>query len=252
MLFQGTLVNVAAVLVGSTVGVLLGRRISAAVQELLLGALGLSSLVIGAKLALATQNMPLVIVSLILGGVVGHLLRIEALLEAFGEWLKGLLTRGAGAERASAGASPAQGSGFSAGKAFVTASLIFCVGPLTIMGSLQDGAAGDARLLYTKSALDGPCSLVLTAGMGFGVVFAAVSVLTVQGSLTLVGRFFQEFLTQPIQTEVLAAGGLLTIAIGLELLRIKKLPTANFLPALFFAGLGAWLVPMVRAAFWGG
>jgi uncharacterized membrane protein YqgA involved in biofilm formation len=242
MLFQGTLVNVAAVLVGSTVGVLLGRRISATVQELLLGALGLSSLVIGAKLALATQNMPLVIASLILGGVVGHVLRIEQLLEAFGEWLKGLVAPvAAGPAAAADGTATAEGAGFSAGKAFVTASLIFCVGPLTIMGSLQDGAAGDPTLLYTKSALDGPCSMVLTAGMGFGVVFSVVSVLTVQGSLTLVGRFFQDFLTQPIQTEVLAAGGLLTIAIGLELLRIKKLPTANFLPALLFAGVGAWL-----------
>jgi uncharacterized membrane protein YqgA involved in biofilm formation len=243
MLFQGTLVNVAAVLVGSTAGILLGRKISAAVQELRLGALGLSSLVIGAELALGTHRMWLVIASLILGGLVGHLLRIEALLEAFGEWLKRLVAPGAGVRpAASAGSSPAEGAGFSVGKAFVTASLIFCVGPLTIMGSLQDGAAGDPTLLYMKSALDGPCSMVLTAGMGFGVVFSAASVLTVQGSLTLVGRFFQEFLTQPIRTEVLAAGGLLTIAIGLELLRIKKLPTANFLPALLFAGVGAWLL----------
>jgi uncharacterized membrane protein YqgA involved in biofilm formation len=243
MLFQGTVVNVAAVLVGSTVGVVLGRKISAAVQELLLGALGLSSLLIGASLALKTEHMPLVIGSLILGGVVGHLLRIEALLEAFGEGLKRLVAPGAAVRAAApAGSLPTEGAGFSVGKAFVTASLIFCVGPLTIMGSLQDGALGDPTLLYTKSALDGPCSMVLTAGMGFGVVFSAVSVLAVQGSLTLVGRFFQDFLSGPIQTEVLAAGGLLTIAIGLELLRLKKLPTANFLPALLFAGVGAWLL----------
>jgi hypothetical protein len=245
MLFQGTLVNVAAVLVGSTVGAVLGQRISRALQELLLGALGLSSLLIGVSLALQTKHMPLVIGSLILGGVVGHLLRIEKELESFGEWLKGLVARVPRFRlRAAAGSVNAEGARFSVGKAFVTASLIFCVGPLTIMGSLQDGALGDPTLLYTKSALDGACSMVLTAGMGFGVVFSAVSVLAVQGSLTLVGRFFQAFLTGPIQTEVLAAGGLLTIAIGLELLRIKKLPTANFLPALLFAGVGAWL-------FWG-
>jgi len=144
MLFQGTVVNVAAVLVGSTVGVVLGRKISAAVQELLLGALGLSSLLIGASLALKTEHMPLVIGSLILGGVVGHLLRIEALLEAFGEGLKRLVAPGAAVRAAApAGSLPTEGAGFSVGKAFVTASLIFCVGPLTIMGSLQDGALGD-------------------------------------------------------------------------------------------------------------
>ena len=226
---------------------LLGRKISRALQELLLGALGLSSLLIGIRLAVETRHMPLVIGSLILGGVVGHLLRIEQLLESFGEWLKRLVAHVPGFRvMAPAGSPPTEGAGFSVGKAFVTASLIFCVGPLTIMGSLQDGAAGDPTLLYTKSALDGPCSMVLTAGMGFGVVFSVVSVLTVQGSLTLVGRFFQDFLAQPIQTEVLAAGGLLTIAIGLELLRIKKLPTANFLPALLFAGVGAWLLAWLR------
>jgi len=250
MLFQGTLVNVVAVVAGSTAGVLLGRKISRAVQELLLGALGLSSLLIGVKLALGTQNMPLVIASLILGGVVGHLLRIEQLLESFGEWLKSLVARVPGLRVTGPVDSPTaegvSGGEFSVGKAFVTASLIFCVGPLTIMGSLQDGALGDPTLLYIKSALDGPCSMVLTAGMGFGVVFSAVSVVTVQGSLTLVGRFFQAFLTEPIQTEVLAAGGLLTVAIGLELLRIKKLPTANFLPALLFAGVGAWFLTWLR------
>jgi hypothetical protein len=243
MLFQGTLVNVAAVVAGSTVGLVLGRKISRAVQELLLGALGLSSLLIGAKLALGTKQMPLVIGSLILGGVVGHLLHLEGLLESFGEWLKRLVAHVPGLRaRGAAAPSTEEGARFSVGKAFVTASLIFCVGPLTIMGSLQDGALGDPTLLYTKSALDGPCSMVLTAGMGFGVVLSAVSVLTVQGSLTLVGRFFQAFLTERIQTEVLAAGGLLTMAIGFELLGIKKLPTANFLPALLFAGVGAWLL----------
>ena len=124
----------------------------------------------------------------------------------------------------------------------MTASLIFCIGPLTIMGSIKDGALGDPGLLYTKSALDGPCSVALTAGMGFGVIFAAVSVLVVQGTLTLVGAYFHEFITQPVLTEVLAVGGLLTLGIGFELLRIKKLPVANFLPALAFAGVGAWLL----------
>jgi len=245
VLFQGTLVNAAAVIAGSTLGVILGKRVSHRLQELLLAALGLSALLIGGDLALKTQNMPLVIGSLIAGGLLGHVVGIERRLEALGEWLKRQVTRITGLGRTlSPGSSPTGSAEFSAGRAFVTASLVFCIGPLTIMGSLQDGALGNPGLLYTKSALDGPCSMVLTAGMGFGVIFAALSILTVQGSLTIVGWLFQDFLTQPVQTQVLAVGGLLTVAIGLELLKIKKLPTANFLPAMLFAGVGAWLLPV--------
>ncbi len=247
MLFQGTLVNAVAVIAGSLLGLFLGRRISQSLQDLLLAALGLSALLIGADLALKTEHIPLVICSLILGGVVGHLLGIEQVLEALGEWLKKLAVRVPGFSRTLPPGSRASGEQrrFSAGKAFVTASLIFCVGPLTIMGSLEDGALGDPRLLYVKSALDGPCSMVLTAGMGFGVILSAASVLVVQGTLTLVGRVFQEFLTGSIRTEVLAVGGLLTVAIGFELLKIKKLPVANFLPAMVFAGVGAWLLSLI-------
>ena len=245
MLFQGTLVNAGAVIVGSLVGLLLRQKLSLKLQELLLGALGLSAILIGADLALKTEHMPLVIGSLVVGGVVGHVLGIERMLEAFGEGLKKLVARiPAFSHTLPSESAPAERTEFSVGKAFVTASLVFCIGPLTIMGSLNDGARGDPGLLYTKSALDGPCAMVLTAGMGFGVIFSVVSVVTVQGTLTLVGRFFQEFLTEAMRTEVLAVGGLVTLAIGFELLRIKKLPTANFLPALFFAGLGAWLLEL--------
>jgi len=254
MLFQGTVVNAGAVIAGSLLGVFLRRKLSAGLQELLLGALGLSAILIGADLALKTKHMPLVISSLVAGGVLGHVLGIERMLEALGEWLKKLVAHVPGFSGALPSGLPPTGSApkgpgltraeFSVGKAFVTASLVFCIGPLTIMGSLNDGARGDPALLYTKSALDGPCSMVLTAGMGFGVIFSVVSIVTVQGTLTLAGRFFQGFLTEAVRTEVLAAGGLVTLAIGFELLRIRKLPTANFLPALFFAGLGAWLLEL--------
>jgi len=249
MLFQGTLVNAAAVVVGSLAGIVLAKKLSERLQELVLAALGLAALLIGAQLALKTQRMPLCIGSLIAGGVVGHLLGIEGLLEALGEWLRKLVARAPGVSGALPTGSPVgESRRFSVGEAFVTASLIFCIGPLTIMGSLKDGALGDPGLLYTKSALDGPCSVALAAGMGFGVIFAAVSILVVQGTLTLLGAGFQQFITEAVLREVLAVGGLLTLAIGFELLRIKKLPVANFLPALLFAGVGAWLLPPPGAA----
>ncbi len=249
MLFQGTVVNAVAVIGGSLLGLFLGKKVSRPMQELLLAALGLSALLIGAQLALQTGHLKLVILSLIVGGVAGRLVRLEELLEGLGEWLRRVVARVPGLG-ASLGARPTQGEGgksFSVGKAFVTASLIFCVGPLTFMGSIADGARGEPDLLYTKSALDGTCSVALTAGMGFGVILAAASVVVVQGTLTLLGFLFHEFITETVLTEVLAVGGLLTVAIGFELLRIKKLPVANFLPALLCAGIGAWLLPVLPA-----
>ena len=247
MPFQGTVVNAAAVIGGSLLGLFLGKKVSRPMQELLLAALGLSALLIGAQLALETGHLKLVIVSLIVGGVAGRLVRLEERLEALGEWLRRVVVRlpRPGVSSSTPAAHSEGGKSSSAGKAFVTASLIFCVGPLTFMGSIADGARGEPDLLYTKSALDGTCSVALTAGMGFGVILAAASVVVVQGTLTLLGLLFHEFITETVLTEVLAVGGLMTVAIGFELLRIKKLPVANFLPALLCAGIGAWLLPVL-------
>lgn len=264
MLFQGTIVNAAAVVAGSLLGMRLGKKVSRPMQELLLTALGLSALLIGAQLALRTEHLTLVIASLILGGLLGRLLRLEHRLEAFGEWLREVTARLPGLRGLEAkapavdgeapplstsqapagppGGAESQQQRSGVGRAFVTASLIFCIGPLTIMGSIKDGARGEPDLLYTKSALDGTCSVALTAGMGPGVIFAAVSIVVVQGTLTLAGYFGQTFITDTVLTEVLAAGGLLTVAIGFELLGIKRLPVAEFLPALLLAGVGAWLL----------
>ncbi len=218
---RGTLVNVVAVLVGSGIGLAVGNRLPGRLQPIITTGLGLSTLLIGVQMALKVQNMLVVIASMVIGGAVGELLGIERALERAGEWLK---VRA----RADSGT-------FVTG--FVTASLVFCVGPMTILGSIQEGISGNPEIIYTKSMLDGAASVAFASSLGIGVGFAAITVLVLQGSLTLLGAQLSFLLRPEILNELTATGGLLILAIGLLLLDVKRLPVANLLPALLVAVL---------------
>jgi len=213
---RGTLVNVAAVLIGSGVGLAVGRRLSERCQRIITTGLGLCTLLIGMQMALKAQNLLIVIASMVLGGLAGELLGIEAGLEQAGEWLKRRARSGSGS--------------FVAG--YVTASLVFCVGPMTVVGSIQEGLTGNADIIYTKSMLDGAASVAFASSLGIGVSFAAATVLLFQGALTLLGTQLAFLLRPEILSELTAVGGLLILAIGLLLLEVKRLPVANLLPAL--------------------
>ncbi len=218
---RGTIVNVIAVLVGSGIGLLVGNRLPDRLQRIITTGLGLATLLIGVQMALKVQNVLVVIASMVIGGIVGEVLGIEAGLERAGEWLK-------------ARARSASGT-FVTG--FVTASLVFCVGPMTILGSIQEGLSGSAEIIYTKSMLDGAASIAFASSLGPGVSFAAVTVLVFQGALTLLGGQLTFLLRPEILNELTATGGLLILGIGLLLLEVKRLPVANLLPALVVAVL---------------
>ncbi len=218
---RGTLVNVVAVLLGSGLGFLAGDRLPERLQRIITAGLGLSTLLIGMQMALKVQNVLVVIGSMVLGGVVGEVLGIEAGLARIGEALKGWARAGS--------------ASFVTG--FVTASLVFCVGPMTIVGSIQEGISGNPDILYTKALLDGAASIAFASSLGPGVGFAAITVLVVQGGLALLGRQLAFLLRPEIVNELTATGGLLILAIGLLLLEVKRLPVANFLPALLLAVL---------------
>ena len=221
----GTLVNTATVLVGGTVGTFLGDRLPERVRETVMHGLGLITLVIGMQMALETRNVLIVLGSLILGGGLGEWLRLDARLDALGDFL-----------RAKAARSPFLSRGqFTQG--FVTASLVFCVGPMTILGSIQDGLTGDSHLLIVKSALDACSSLAFAASLGMGVTCAALTVLVVQGSITLAASGVQQILTEPMITEMTATGGVMLLGLGLLLLDIKRIRVANLLPGLAIAPL---------------
>jgi uncharacterized protein len=218
----GTLINTATVIVGSTLGTFLRSRFPARVRQMVIWGVGLVSLVIGLQMSLTTKNILVVLGSLLTGGIIGELVRLYEGLNRLGDMLQAQLT----AEKDSA---------FS--KGFVTASLLFCVGPMTILGSIQDGLSGDYTLLATKSILDGFASLALAASLGWGVLFAALTVLVYQGGLTLGAGLMKTLLTEPMVAEMTATGGTLILAIGLNLLDLTTIRVANFLPALVVAPL---------------
>lgn len=216
---KGTLVNTTTVILGSGLGLWVGHRLPENIKRIVLQAMGLVTILLGIQMALKTESVLILIGSLVLGGITGELLKIEEALEKVGEYLKRRVK--------------SESSNFVLG--FVSASLLFCVGPMTIVGSLEDGMSGKADLLYIKSVLDGFASLILSSGLGIGVLFSFLTVLIFQGSLTLLGNQLEFILREDIITEMSAAGGLLIVGIGLQLLEIKKIKVANLLPTLLYA-----------------
>jgi uncharacterized protein len=232
----GTLLNTATVLVGGTVGTLAGDRVPRRMRELLVQVLGLFTLTYGLKVAVtpsfhdAAPDFAVVLIALLSAAVLGSLLNIDGGLLALGRW----------AERRVARGNPEQAGGRMA-RAFVTTSLLFCVGPLTILGSFDDGARGDILLLGIKSTLDGIAALAFAATLGRGVLLSAATVLVVQGSLTAAAYATRGSFDTYLITQALAAGGVMLVALGLGLLEIRRIRVADMLPALLLAPLVAAL-----------
>jgi uncharacterized membrane protein YqgA involved in biofilm formation len=214
---EGTIVNVAAVVVGGLSGIRL-RRLPGRVREMIMQAIGLATLLIGVQMGLETRNLLGIIVSLVLGAVIGEALHIEEGLDDLGRW----------AERRLGGTE--EQAAFT--RAFVTSSLLFCVGPLTLLGAIQDGLGQPPLLLYTKSLLDGITAVAIGAALGAGVLLSAVTVLVYQGTLTLAAGFVQRLMTPEMTRELTATGGVLIVALGLGILQIRRIRVANLLPAL--------------------
>lgn len=243
----GTVLNVVTVVVGSGLGLLVGHRLPQRTRDVVTDALGLVTLMIAALSTAAVLDADLVaevggaapvlvvLGSLLLGGIAGSLLRLEARLEGLGGTLQQLLVRGAGGE-----------SRRKFVEGFVTASLLFCVGPLTILGSLSDGLGQGYEQLAVKSVLDGFASIAFAATLGWGVMASALVVLVVQGGLTLVGLLVGDVLSTGAVAAITATGGLLLVGVALRLLRLKPLPVGDLLPALVVAPLLVETVSRLR------
>jgi len=227
----GTWINVGAIVAGSLLGTFFGGRIPQRISGYFTTAIGLVTVVLGIKLALETQNVLVLLLSLIIGGGIGTALSLEARLENLGVALERRFPRLA------KGSLP---------QGFVTASLLFCVGPLALLGALRDGLYGDWQLLGIKSVMDGISSVILVAGLGPGVFFAAAVVLVYQGGISLAARLLTGPGTvlpasSPLLAELDAAGGAILIALGLKLLKLRDLKAGDLLPALAFGPLLALL-----------
>lgn len=223
-----TLANAVAVILGSLLGLLLHDKIKESFKAIVYIGAGLTSIVIGVQMALASSRIVLLALSLIIGGILGEWWKIEDGILRLGEALKRTFAK--------------KDSGKDFAYGFLNASVLFCVGAMTLIGSFKAGAEGDYTLLLTKSVMDGFMAIVLTAALGVGVAFSAIPILVYQGGLTLASVWLKPLVSEALLKELTGVGGALVLMIGINLLGIAKLKTANFLPSLLLTvGLVALL-----------
>jgi len=216
MLFQGTIVNAATVAAGGLLGTLIGSRLPASLSPAAFKGIGLFTLVIGMSMALETADFLVLASACIIGSIAGEALRLEERMNSFGEWIK-----------ARAGVSSPTFT-----KGMTSAFLLFCMGSMTIVGSLEEGIGGSSELLLAKSMMDGFAALILASTLGFGVVLSIVPLVLYQGGLTLAASLVGSSLPPDMVSAMSAAGGVILIALGIDILGLRKMEVANLLPAL--------------------
>jgi len=212
----GTIVNSLSILVGGILGSFFKNKISNTYNETIMKALGLCVIIIGLKGALQVNNILLLIISITLGTLIGEIIKIEKGIENVGAWLESKVS---------------SQNGLANG--FVTASLVFCVGAMSIMGSLESGLSKNYSILYAKSLLDGIFAIIFSSSLGIGVCFSAITVFIYQGIITLTASLMKQFLIVSVVNDMSAVGGLLIVAIGANMLDIKRIKVGNMLPAIF-------------------
>lgn len=230
---MGTIINAGTIILGGVLGLFLKGRLSERVNATIMQGVGLVILLIGLDMARQTQNAIIVLISLVVGGIIGETLNLEGRFESWSNRLQARFVRGE--------------STFSRG--FVAASLLFCVGPMAIMGAFDDGLRGNYQVLVNKAALDGISSIALAASLGFGVVFSSIPVFLYQGSLTLLAATIRPIMTPLAIAEMTATGGLMIVALALNMLKMPKIKVTNFLPALVLAVVIAYFWPGAMRLF---
>jgi hypothetical protein len=242
MTVRGTLINTAAIIVGTAIGMIVGDRYPEKMKETVMSGLGLVTSIIGIKMALTTENILYPLAGIALGGILGEILDLNMWVNRLGDYLESKFYK-LGAKRskgekglcADKEEALLDGNAYSQGafsKGFVTASLLFCIGPMAIIGGIQDGLTGDFSTLAAKATIDGFTSIAFASSLGIGVGLSCVPVFIYQGAITLGAGFFSQILSAQMVTEMTAVGGLLLFAIGLGLLEIKEIRVANLLPAI--------------------
>ena len=227
----GTIINCAAVLVGSLIGILIKGGLPKRFEETIFSSVGLAVMFIGlggalsglmtiSEAALGTQYTMGMVLSLVFGSIVGEALDIETRLDHLGEWIKGKM--------------PKKLAGKTFVDGFVTASMLFCVGAMAVVGSLEDGLNGDYSILAAKSVLDGISSLLFAASLGFGVTMSILPLALYQGGITLLAQFVKPYMTDALITQMSCVGSVLIFAIGINMIFGKKIKVGNLLPAILF------------------
>jgi uncharacterized membrane protein YqgA involved in biofilm formation len=224
----GTIVNFVAIIVGSLAGFFLKGGIPERLNDIIMKGLALCILIIGIMGAIKTNNMILVICSVVIGALIGELIDIDKWLNRLGDSIESKLN----------------GKGGKISEGFVTASLVYCVGAMAIVGSLDSGLKGNHEILFTKAMLDGISAIMFSSTLGIGVALSSVSVFLYQGTITMAASYLQGILTAPVVAEVSAVGSLLIMGLGFNMLGLTKIKVANLLPAIFIPVFYFLLVPI--------
>lgn len=213
----GTIVNALTIIVGGIAGLIFRNVISEKITESLLKSTGLVVMAIGIKLSLTGDNLTLTVISMIVGTIIGETMNIEGKLDSFGAFIENKIKN--------------RESNVALG--FVTCTLIYCVGSMAIVGSIQSGLTGNHEILFSKAVIDGITSISMAVSMGIGVIFSSISVLVYQGILTMLAGLMHSLLSDVVVREMTAIGGLIIMAMGLNFLEIKRIKVGNLLPAIF-------------------
>lgn len=255
-------VNCAAIVAGSVIGLLFAKKIPQKITDAIQLACGLVSFVMGVQMAFKYQNVVYLALALIFGGIVGTALDIDGKILKVGRFLERVFLKkpeaAASSDSSASTDSAAQESAaeFSAGKpqknfayAFLNASVLFCVGAMAIVGSFKAGIEGDYSIIFLKSVLDGFIAIGFAAAMGVGTAFSALAIFVYQGALTLLAIFIHQYVSDSLLAEITGSGGALIVLIGINLMGLKKIKTANYLPAVIFSALFVLCEPFVRGLF---
>lgn len=243
-------VNCGAIILGSIIGLLFSKKFTDELSDMISTGAGVITVVIGLQMAMKFDNIVFMALSLIIGGIIGYYLNIDGAILQLGSWLEKVFNK-----KNSADGDRSQGNSLPGKKnnnfayAFLNSSVLFCVGAMAIVGSFKAGVEHDYTIIFTKSILDGFLAISFAAAMGIGTAFSSIMIFLYQGSLTLLSGFIQPYVSDLMISEVSAVGGALIIMIGINLIGLKKIKTANFLPALVIEILFVALSPVVMGWF---
>jgi len=232
----GTFINVAAILIGGMIGLIFGARIPEKFKNTVIAGMGLFTTALGLQMFFKTENSLIVLGALIIGALLGEWIGIEDGLQSFGQMLEKRFSRDA-----------ETGSSSKFVRGFMVSSLLFCIGPIAILGSIQDGLTGDYKLLAVKSTLDGFASIAFASTLGVGVLFSSLIILIYQGGVSLLANQLNAIVTDPMMAEMTATGGVILMGVAFSnLLELKKIRVGNFLPALAIAPLIVWILSLLQ------
>ncbi|MDW8802287.1 DUF554 domain-containing protein [Clostridium sp. A1-XYC3] len=226
----GTIANFSAIIIGSIIGILFKNGIPEKISNTIMQGLGLCVIFIGVTGAIKGNNILLIIISIVVGGFIGELVDLDNMIQKLGDKIENKF----------------KGKGVKVSEGFVTASLLFCVGSMAIVGALESGLEGNHKILYAKSMLDGVSSIIFASSLGIGVIFSSISVLIYQGAITIAASLLKGVLIQSVVNEMTAIGSILIIGIGFNILNMTKIKAANLLPAVFIPIIYQVLINIIK------